>query len=335
MIPAAIVNDTRADRHYGCYAVMDAIERLCAANGLAVVERVPVHHDWQADAALMERLSRVRLIVVNGEGTIHHDRPAARRLVAIGAFARANGIASALVNASWHANPPELAAQARAFDRVAVRESASGRALADAGVAAQVMPDLSIEGLVPWHGARRGVRVAGSVVARQSWALARARRRVKGGALSILAPRDTAAAQLRFDLAVAGVRAPGAAAHWREVVQAWSDLRRGRVPDAAAFEAAVRGAALLVTGRFHAATIALGLGTPLLAVESNTAKISATLADAGLAAWRVTNVANITPDTCAAAATWDRGELSGLEAWRSEGAAAQRRLFADLAALAG
>lgn len=334
MIPAAIVNDTRADRHYGCYAVMDAIDRLCAANGIAPVVRVPVHHDWQADAPLVERLAKVRLIIVNGEGTIHHDRPAARRLVALGAFARAHGIASALVNASWHANPPALAEAARAFDRIAVRESASRDALAAHGVAATAMPDLSIAGLVPADGLRAGIRAVGSVVTRQGWAIARARRRIGGDPLSILAPLGEIA-RWRRDLAVAGVRAPGAATRLRDVMATLADLRRGQVRDGAAFEAAAGSAALVVTGRFHAATIALGLGTPVLAIESNTAKISATLADAGLGGWRVCAADDVTRDLCERAAGWEPAEARHLSEWRDAGAVAHRALFADLARLAG
>lgn len=333
MIRAAIVNDTRADRHYGCYAVMDTIERLCARHRITVVERVPVHHDWQADAPLVERLSKVQLILVNGEGTIHHDRPAAQRLVALGGFARREGIASALVNASWHANSAALAQQVRAFDRIAVRESASRDALAAHGVIADVMPDLSIEGLGARHGRRAGTLVVGSVVAQQSWALARARRRIGAAPLSILAPRENPVAQARFDLAVAGVRAKEAARHAGDVARTFRDLRRGRVGDEERFTAAVAGSALLVTGRFHAAMIALGLGTPILATESNTAKISATLADAGLARWRVVDAGTVSPALCARASMWEEGEATRLSAWREEGIARQQALFADLAAL--
>ncbi len=334
-IPAAIVNDTRADRHYGCYAVMATIDRLCAASGIEVVARVPVHHDWQADTALAERLSRVRLIIVNGEGTIHHDRPAAQRLVALGAFARTHGVVAALVNASWHANSPALAAAAGAFHRIAVRESASAAALAAAGIAAEVMPDLSIEGLSPYTGARAGTRVVGSVVPQQAWALARLRRRLGARPLSIFAPAADSVRAVRSDIAVAGARAPGVLAHAGDVARTFLDLRRGRVASPAAFEEAIGRAGLLITGRFHAALIALGRGTPVLALESNTGKISATLADAGLARWRSAGAEEITPALCAAAMTWSDTERTSLAAWRAAGVAAQRRLFAELAALAG
>lgn len=329
MIRAAIVNDTRADRHFGCYKVMATIERLCAANGIHVAERVPVHHDWQADTPLAERLAKVQLIIVNGEGTIHHDRPAAQRLVALGGFAKAHGIAAALVNASWHANSAALAEAARAFDRIAVRESASRDALAAHGVAAEVMPDLSIEGLTPHEGPRAGVAVVGSVVAERGWALARLRRRLGGAPLSILAPGGSLWSRVRTDLAVAGVRAPGAG---RDVLPAFVDLRRGRVQDEAAFTDRVARAGLLVSGRFHAALIALGVGTPVLAVESNTAKISATFADAGLSAWRVADAATVDASLCREAGRWTAEEAARLAAWRCDGVAAQRRLFRALAA---
>ena len=78
-------------------------------------------------------LKKCGLVIVNGEGSIHHDRN--MHLVEIAAHHKA-----VLVNSVWAENSPYRAL--RKFRYVAVREGRSAAAMAAAGVDAEVVPDL-------------------------------------------------------------------------------------------------------------------------------------------------------------------------------------------------
>ncbi|RYF95695.1 MAG: polysaccharide pyruvyl transferase family protein [Caulobacteraceae bacterium] len=329
-----LINDTRADLHHGCWRVMRTLEAQLARVGLRVLARAPAHLDWRKDPAVGQAIARAALVVVNGEGTIHHDRPAGAALLAVGAAARAAGVPAALINASWDANGPAYAEALGDFSLVSARETRSAAQIQSAGLSARVVPDLSLfEPVVP-PPTRAGVGFTDSVLRGVALDLETARKRLGGIALPIhFNPPGLKGSlkNLRDGVARRDLADPGFLARAIAARLAW---RAAETPDEADYMARVARLDLLVTGRFHAATFALAARTPVLAAESNTHKIGATFDDAGLAPWRRIAPADLTADLLDRARHWEPAETAALEDFLADGRRATTALFDDLAKLA-
>ena len=129
----AILNDTykghrtTGGAHFGCQLVMEAIDEQCERVGLEVVQRVG------SDTHKFKIKPEVDLVIVNGEGSIHHG--ARRELIDV-----AKEVPSVLINAVWQENDPYGVEH---FKYIAVREARSREALyLSAGVEANIVPDM-------------------------------------------------------------------------------------------------------------------------------------------------------------------------------------------------
>jgi polysaccharide pyruvyl transferase WcaK-like protein len=332
--PVVLINDTRADLHHGCWRVMRTLEGQMARVGLEVIARAPAHADWRKDSAIGEAIARAALVAVNGEGTIHHDRPAGEALLAAGAAAKAANVPAALINASWDANGPAYTNALADFALVSVRESRSAAQIQAAGFTARVVPDLSLFDPVTPPAARAGVGFTDSVLRGVALDLEAARKRLGGLALPIHfnAPGLKGSLQnLRDGVARRDLADPGFLVRSIAARLAW---RAAETPGEADYMAKVAALDLLVTGRFHAATFALAARTPVLAVESNTHKIGATFDDAGLAPWRRIAPADLDAALLARAARWEPEEAAALADFLADGRRKTTALFDDLARLA-
>lgn len=282
-----VVNDTRVDRHHGCSRVMSALETLISRIGGEVAYRLPAHADWSVDGNFDSQLANSRLMVINGEGTLHHDRPAGKRLLLAAAHARSMGVPVALVNAGWEANGVELTALLDNVDLLAVRDSQSADELHRAGRACRVVPDLSLYApAAEPTGVRRGVGYTDSVNPSMSVMLDRSRRERGGVPVAIQYSLPGGAARLWFlreAVSRGDLRFP---LRMARLLRARAAQLRAQVGTTEEFIGRLGALELLVSGRFHACTLSLLAGTPFVAVPSNTGKIAALVRDAGLQAWR-------------------------------------------------
>src|SRR5215216_539833 len=145
-VRALVLNDTRRGsfaRHLGCVAVMDHLLELCRRHGIEVVRTLQ-----RVDAADTDEfralLAQVDLVLVNGEGTMHHDTAAALALSRAIIESKAQGKKTALLNAVWQDNRKANACLA-SLDFVAARDSFSAQQLRDNGAHnVHVAPDLSL-----------------------------------------------------------------------------------------------------------------------------------------------------------------------------------------------
>jgi polysaccharide pyruvyl transferase WcaK-like protein len=284
--PVLLANDTRVDGHHGCTAVMTVLEQLLQSHGLTVVGRIPAHADWKRDASFLRSLASARLLVINGEGTIHHDRPAGRRLLELGAAARAAGIPAALINTGWEANSTELASMLKNFALVAARDTKSAARMRPGAPEVRVVPDLSLCIDPPSQDiSKDGIAFTDNVERLRALELGRLRRRCGGRWLSIhhrrpLLPFLRAGLSLREDIFQP--------MQLIELLANRYGIWRVSQDDLEQFLRDLSRLELLITGRFHACTLALVSGTPFVAQESNTGKIASLIDDAGLDPRRAT-----------------------------------------------
>lgn len=301
MIRAAVFNDTRPTNHHGCQLVMKALIDGLERAGTAATWFHPVRVDWREHPERLPGRGEIDLVVVNGEGSIHHSatRPRAVYLPEIGPWAKSIGVPAFLINATISDIDRHTADAISAFDGVFVRETASRRELAGWGVESEACVDLTV-GLEFDDRPRGGACVTDSVLKdsnRRLRALANERgweyRRMVAGADE---PYEPAAA-----------------------------LARGQ-----AFAQWLAGHELVVTGRFHTVTLCVATGTPFVAVESNTSKISAFVQDVFGDRRRVVDL-DALQDLRADAWRWTAEEAANARAAATAARVGHARMFARMA----
>lgn len=127
----ALINDTSLfNDHFGCQLVGQTFREQFSKHGLNLKICLPLSFELDEVAPALEECD---LVVVNGEGSIHHGRN--QHLVEL-----ASRFPAVLVNCVYQDNPdwPELAA----FQYVAVRESLSADYLREKQINCEVVPDL-------------------------------------------------------------------------------------------------------------------------------------------------------------------------------------------------
>jgi hypothetical protein len=276
---AVLINTTFQLGHHGCTLVDRQLDVLAAEAGLDVCAKLPLNADWQKLAP-----AHFDLVLVNGEGALHHDSKAARRLAKVPLWARERGRPAFLINSVYEANGPGVAQGVAQYRAVFARDELSRRALTEAGITANVVPDLALT----WEpaaarGSGRQVVFTDSTMQDINARLHRAALAIGARYLPLMARPPHPAMQAYAD----------ASRYWRYAAKRlvahavppglWRDRWRSLIPGFDDYVAwLAQNAGLIVAGRFHGICIALDLKIPVLGVPSNTWKIEAVLAGAGL-----------------------------------------------------
>lgn len=295
-LKALLFNDTSSENHHGCLLVMQQIFALAGQSGIDIQRFCPMHHDWQTDDDLQRDIRGTDLCLVNGEGTMHDDAPLALRYGALARYCQEHGIPCFLINSVWQ-NNVRLNADAHCFTKLFVRDTMSKTALADIGVSADVVPDLTLSYRHPVSSnLRRGVLVNGSVIDErllEAWRTAKAKPHLRYVSIRTLAPLQLGKGfdfYLRKNLrkrlkALRRIAASYFYTYPGNLPASLIDRLRWRyaVLSPQRFLALLSRSEGVITGRFHLVTLCLVTGTPFFALPSNTHKIEALLAQVGLA----------------------------------------------------
>ena len=247
-----VLNDTHrlsSGFHIGTTAVMATISRQMAGRGLHNLGSINGPKDFET---FLQRGLWPDVVVLNGEGTMHHDGHRARELLALAQRFSERGSKCVLINSVWEENGPDMAAALACFKRVFVRDHPSHVEISKARPDAEICPDLSIDSFLrmeryPHHLPTHDLGIIDSVlddVAAKLW------KHASRGEHPFLfmGPRNYPV----FSRAAGA----GAAAHlpWPATIERLTDCRR------------------VVSGRFHGAIASLCLGLPTLITASNTLK---------------------------------------------------------------
>ncbi len=276
---ALLVNDASLAGHHGSALVTDQIKLLSARHGLEVV----AGWDWNSVLnACGGDAKPFDLVIVNGEGSIHHNAKGARRIAALAATLAARDVPAFLVNATVEACDVDILRGLGAFRFCTVRDTASQRTLAAAGVHAGVVADLTLSAsLAGAQQAEDGpLLLTDSSDELKSARLMELGRRWAGVEMMTLRcpppwpVRGSPVRKYAFEVKrfVAKAAAPGP----------WT-LRYGGAlrtrDDLIAKMSRSRG---VVAARYHAVCLAILLRLPFVAVEGNTGKAGSLLRDMGL-----------------------------------------------------
>lgn len=183
------------------------------------------------------------VLVVNGEGSMHHGGGAFRDKMSMIEAATAAGRPAFLINSVWQDNPHDFDSALAKCRQVVVREVLSQRAIAKHGIAADIVPDLSYFAPV----------ANGDLID------------LKGGIVmtDFLSHEFGSFVRLR--------------SRWAERYP-FLDMR---AIDWSTLVRSLKTARLLLTGRHHAVYAACKARTPFLALAGNTHKIEGIIASAG------------------------------------------------------
>ncbi|MCU0767502.1 MAG: polysaccharide pyruvyl transferase family protein [Gammaproteobacteria bacterium] len=347
-LDAVLVNDTSVSGHAGCVLVVDQIRRLAAEQGIRFTAACPLRSHWHS---LEADLLRADLCIVNGEGTIHHSGKTGLALVEAATWCRRHQIPCALINAVYQENDERFHRHTRSFDRVYVRESLSRQSLAEQGIDAQVVPDLTLSASVgPKAGrSRSGVLYNDSVRRATAEALFELSRRGPLPGQFVLiegrGPRRTARQGVAALLRHAGkvlrhrvrrgvygrlARLPRLGRSDRIVLEA---VLSAPAPGLDELLERIAASECFVTGRFHGICLALLTRTPFLTLASNSHKTEGMLADLGMSH-------RLLPDTDGLASrlsggfAFDAAEQARVDAYLTRARQSAVAMFADIAALA-
>lgn len=281
---ALLVNDASLSGHHGSALVTGQLRRLGENAGLAVTA------GWTWDAAT-EALARAGhafdLAIVNGEGSLHSDSRSAIRIAKLARdLAQGGAVPAYLVNATVEGNSAGVVDDLGHFRLRFVRDSRSQAELSGAGIHADVVHDLTLTAsYLPPAGGKGALLVTdASQQATSERLLALARRWPTAQAITLRArppwpERGNPRRRIGFALKRQAARlAP---------LSSWS-LRYGHtLSDDELIDLLAHGARGIVCGRYHAVCMALRMGLPFVAIEGNTGKTGALLADIGLEQRRV------------------------------------------------
>jgi len=270
---ALLANDASLAGHHGSALVTEQIVTLAAKFGISVCSG----KRWEAVESLLNGGSEFDLLIVNGEGSLHHDSRSAKRIAEIGLRAKSIGLPAYLINTTEEANSAEVLSGIAAFRKVYARDTTTQSRLTSIGIEAGFVPDLTLS----WIDARRYepqnvILVTDSSDAQKTDRLLQIARTIGAStqAISFRAPPPLLSRRLQFEfkrlLAMALPTAP-----WTVRYSASVRTRNQLVEK-------MRRAKGVICGRYHAVCFCLLLRVPFIAIPGNTKKIDSLLGDIGL-----------------------------------------------------
>jgi len=298
--------------------------------GIQIIASSPARHDWENDPEFLKAMQRADLIVINGEGTLHHGKPAGEALLRVATHPMRGDTPAALINALYEDNPADWGAYLGQFSLLAARDSASAKRMeAQSGQPVRWLPDLSLSApSEATQTARKGVIVGDSVRLDKRRVLARAACRLPGARFI---PTKTLRGAL-WRIPVLGRIAKGLLFRLYNAVWLVRMPRFDMPLTEAEYLADISAAQLHITGRFHAVCLSMLTETPFLALTSNASKIEQLLRDAGMKTDRIIGAEALQspPQT----SDFTAEELTQIRTFRALAQAESAQLFSDLADLA-
>lgn len=267
----AIINDTRPTHHFGCRLVMENLLNELSANEADVIWTWPVSVDWRRHVSKVKRMPKVDAIIINGEGTIHHntDRRFAQALIDFAVFARDElKTPCYLINATLHKNSAAAYQSLSSLRAIYVRDKGSLAELQNAGLEGRYVPDLTFARNRNYGTQQgEGVCVIDSAIREDSEQLQAYALAHDYPFRSMIVARPSNA---RF------LRSPRP---WVKNVIRWLKGDRHVSVEPTDYIRYLRGFGMVVTGRYHTVTMCLKNRIPFICLESNTPKVRYLLQD--------------------------------------------------------
>jgi hypothetical protein len=278
-----LVNDTRYDNHHGGLMVVGNLHQAMLKRGWRCSGSLPVSSP--AGQLAKRNLQQTRLVIVNGEGSLHHDNRNANRLLEIcRELQKTHPVV--LLNTIWQENDPgRWLPVLQDFAGIYTRDRRSQKELAGLGIRAGYAPDLTFYDYPEFSNETRGkFGCTDSVL--YSWT---------ERALELCSKSDGIDFVTLFTGELKYTRGPkdwGRQLKYQLYPWVWEKMHL-RVPpryrslqfaisDTGEFLQRLSSYRALCVARYHALCFAIQQKIPFLAVPSNSHKSEALLEEAGL-----------------------------------------------------
>jgi len=299
-LTAVVLNDTSYSNHHGCRVVMRSLLSGLRDVGIKVTATAPVGTPWWLTPNFMEHCFGCDVIIINGEGTIHHGAHAAENLLKITEAASVYKIPVCLINTIYQDNPEMWGNYLRKLSYVSVRDSASFDHCRDLFPDTRFCADIAlISAPQPMAKIKKKYSFCDSVVKETSQAIEHLYKIYRDHAYYI--PIRTLKKNIGDDIEIAQ-RATNYRFEKKYAIQHLIDPNRLLFDEHEAYCKCLSSTQLHVTGRFHSACFAIAAGVPFVAIESNAYKIQALTYDIGLSPRRL-------------ASSISRSEIDDIPSW--------------------
>ncbi|MEZ8816963.1 polysaccharide pyruvyl transferase family protein [Vibrio cyclitrophicus] len=301
-IKSILINDTINENHHGCSLVRHAIDLLCSQNNIEIIASFPVGNSWKDNDNIKKLISTADVVLVNGEGTIHHGRSSAEDLLDISEYCKEIGVKSVLINSIYQDNPSRFIEKVNNFDLVYVRDSFSYQALTSSGVnMVKMVPDLSFTAIndiyndVALNKNSQAICVTDSVYDDVSLSLYEMAKYNKFNYLPIHTP-----SRIKPYSNLKKLRRIKRVTHnlynKLEFIFGKLTIKSSRayyeVTELNNYLALISESTGVISGRFHACCMAIWIGKPFVCIKSNSNKTQALLKDVGLLPSREVNISD-------------------------------------------
>lgn len=323
----AIINDTRTTHHYGCMLVMENLCRLLRESGATIEWTWPVSVDWRKHKRKIKAMPDVDAIIINGEGTIHHnfERRFSQALIDFVVFSAEELKRPCYVlNATLHANNDEAYSALSCARAIYVRDKGSLTELKNQGnLAGCYVPDLTFAANkahsndLDKHG---DLLVVDSAVKNDNSLLSKFAQIHGLDFRSMVVARPSNA---RF------LRSPRP---WVKNVIRWLRTDRHISTQPSSYIADLNRYRGVITGRYHTVTMCLKNRIPFLTLESNTPKIRYLLGDVLGDTSRSVSVEDLSNVTSSGVKPYSPAELEAISAFTSEAEFAIANMISNIMA---
>ncbi|MEX6253038.1 polysaccharide pyruvyl transferase family protein [Providencia hangzhouensis] len=295
-----VINDTSIENHFGCQRVMSVLDEILSSHNIKY--RYFVGEDFLLDPGFKDKVLECDSFIINGEGTIHHDRFFAVRLIEVAENIKSikSNAKVSLINCTIQCMDEVYLKKLSFFDHVYVREGYSLKYVQPFYKNVKRVPDLSFyfsSDNTSFDSTRNGIPAITSSVD--------VRKTVKLKALALL--KKYRFAKIHFDgnrffshispekrhiklinrlLKLIDIKYTKTVIYWRFYELVNKVLNFFVVPiqvdNHFDFQKDISQRSFLISGRFHATCMALGAITPVFSIKSNSYKTEAVLSDIGL-----------------------------------------------------
>ncbi|MFH1776600.1 MAG: polysaccharide pyruvyl transferase family protein [Candidatus Omnitrophota bacterium] len=339
-----ILNDTSHELHHGCKMVMSNIRSLLSKRGVRIIDANPVHVNWEDNRRLQENIKKSDFVVINGEGTLHHNQKTGLYLLKAASFCRKCGIPVALINATYYENNQEFGVYMKNFDLIFVRESITLQGLRKSGIQSEVVPDMTFYnslGLAPKIPNNR-VGFTDSVFLELSEKLLDYSKKSEDFIFLpiLISVRIESPCQVKSILrkikfeALKAVNIRGKSLIKKKISHVYERMAY-YIESSEEYMQAINALKLLVTGRFHSLCFALKTQTPFLTFMLDSYKVEGLLNDIGLGRERIITIEDLDDGRIKRYGDFTEDEFKKITAYTDTAGARIEAMFDKIISLAG
>ena len=285
---AVILNDTSFESHHGSEMVINNIKELLLINNIKTIGTNPAGIDFMQNKIFLDNMSISDIVIVNGEGTLHHNQPRALELINVVKYVREKlNIPIVLINSTYQSNSIQMAKLMKYFDLIFVRETLSQNDLKRYDIYSEVVPDITFYSRydnVKRNLDREGIAVTDSVYLDKSEALYDLAIKNNITYIPILAHKKSFGVFARVEDILRICLRVFRFSFWKFGFNYNHTIVRQfyYTKNHSNYVNRISNLKFVIVGRYHSLCFALKTYTPFIAIKSNSHKIEGLLDDIGI-----------------------------------------------------